>query len=101
MDKGGGTIDSLPLNAPRVKKIIWIVAVTLVLTGGTWLVRESKAISDKTIKIGGAFGQSGICAEFGEGELKGATLAIEEVNASGGVLGKPLELISEDTHCEN
>jgi len=53
------------------------------------------------IKIGGAFGQSGICAEFGEGEFRGATLAVEEVNASGGVNGKKLALVAEDTLCEN
>ena len=54
-----------------------------------------------TIKIGGAFGQTGICAEFGEGELKGAMLAVEEINRTGGVNGRALELIPEDTLCEN
>lgn len=53
------------------------------------------------IKIGGAFGQTGICAEFGEGEFRAATLAVEDINASGGILGREVVLIAEDTLCEN
>lgn len=69
-------------------------AVTQEVTGDNYKV-------ETPIKLGGAFGQTGICAEFGEGEFRGATLAVEEVNAKGGINGRKLELISEDTLCEN
>lgn len=49
------------------------------------------------LKIGGAFGLSGFAAEWGEADLNGATLAIEEVNAKGGIGGRRIELIAEDT----
>ncbi len=35
-------------------------------------------------------------ASFGEASLRGARLAVEEINARGGVLGRPLELVVED-----
>ncbi len=48
------------------------------------------------IKIGqyGAF--TGKDADFGLAARKGVTLAVEEANAAGGVLGRPIELVVED-----
>lgn len=49
------------------------------------------------IKIGAYFSLSGDKATFGRGSVKGITMAFEEVNKAGGVLGKPLKLITQDT----
>jgi len=49
-----------------------------------------------TIKVGEYASLTGKEASFGQQSHKGLTLAIEELNASGGVLGKKLELITED-----
>jgi branched-chain amino acid transport system substrate-binding protein len=49
-----------------------------------------------TIPIGGLFGLTGISQSFGEDEMRGAQLAIEEINAAGGVHGKQLALLIED-----
>src|SRR3989344_2619890 len=84
-----------------MKKTLWVITVILLVLAGFWITKRTGFTSDEVIKIGGAFGLSGICAEFGEGELNGATLAIEEINGRGGVDGRKLQLISEDTHCEN
>jgi branched-chain amino acid transport system substrate-binding protein len=48
------------------------------------------------IKIGqyGAF--TGKNADFGLAARKGVILAVEEANAAGGVLGRPIELLLED-----
>jgi branched-chain amino acid transport system substrate-binding protein len=51
---------------------------------------------DDNITIGGIFPLSGAVAVYGVEARKGIELAIEEVNAAGGVGGKPLVLISED-----
>ncbi|TAK02568.1 MAG: hypothetical protein EPO36_01575 [Chloroflexota bacterium] len=48
------------------------------------------------IKIGGLFHLTGVGAIWGPLQQQPATLAVEEINASGGVLGRPLTLISED-----
>ena len=52
---------------------------------------------EKEITIGAALCLSGECASWGENSLKGAQLAIEEINNSGGVLGHHLKLEVVDT----
>lgn len=52
--------------------------------------------SGDTIRIGQIGPQTGEVAVYGQQTLTGVELAIEEINAAGGVLGKQLELISED-----
>lgn len=49
-----------------------------------------------TIKIGEFASLTGKEAAFGQSSHKGTLLAIEEINAAGGVLGKKLELVTED-----
>ena len=49
-----------------------------------------------TIKVGEYASLTGKEAAYGETSHKGIQLAIEEINAAGGVLGKKLELITED-----
>ncbi|MFN5718896.1 MAG: ABC transporter substrate-binding protein, partial [Bradyrhizobium sp.] len=48
------------------------------------------------IKIGLVTALSGQSARAGEALTRGATIAIEEINAKGGVLGRPLELVRRD-----
>ncbi len=52
--------------------------------------------STDTIKVGEYASLTGKEASFGQSSHKGITMAIEELNAAGGVLGKKLELISAD-----
>lgn len=49
-----------------------------------------------TIKIGAIFPITGPLATFGTSCANGAKMAIEEINARGGVLGRKIELIIED-----
>jgi branched-chain amino acid transport system substrate-binding protein len=53
-----------------------------------------------TIKIGEYASLTGKDATFGISSHEGTLLAIEEINAAGGVLGKKLELLTEDTQCK-
>lgn len=53
-------------------------------------------ISNEPIKIGSISALTGAGSSIGESERKGAQLAIDEINENGGVLGRKLELISED-----
>ncbi|MRN51767.1 ABC transporter substrate-binding protein [Paenibacillus monticola] len=50
----------------------------------------------ETIKIGMDVELSGGQASFGDSALKGAKLAVKEINDAGGVLGKQIELIEAD-----
>jgi branched-chain amino acid transport system substrate-binding protein len=52
--------------------------------------------SDAVIKVGEFASLTGKEATFGTSSHEGTLLAFEEINAAGGVLGKKLELITED-----
>ena len=52
------------------------------------------------IKIGSAGPMTGQYAAFGEQLRRGATMAIEEINAAGGVNGQKLELLIGDDACD-
>lgn len=52
------------------------------------------------IRIGEFASLTGLNATFGISSHEGTLLAIEEINAAGGVLGKQLKLLTEDTQCK-
>lgn len=74
------------------KNISFVIAFFLLLTACTQQVDENR----EALKVGGIFALSGLGASQGQQELNAATLAVEDVNANGGVNGHPLELIAED-----
>ena len=53
------------------------------------------------IKLGMMAESTGPNAEAGVYQINGAKMAIEEINAAGGVLGRPLELKVEDNQSTN
>ena len=55
------------------------------------------AVAADTIKIGFPIPMSGFAAVYGEPILKGAEMAVAEINAKGGVLGRKLELLERDS----
>lgn len=79
---------------------ICIVMVLVALTGcapkaaaaGT----EQPAAEPEVIKIGAVFPMTGDVATFGESSKNAVSIAVEEVNAKGGILGKKVEVIYED-----
>jgi branched-chain amino acid transport system substrate-binding protein len=64
------------------------------------LPRLARAEGD-TIKIGMVLPVTGPAADSGKYALAGAKIALDRVNKAGGVLGKPLEIISEDDQTTN
>ena len=54
------------------------------------------ALAQNPIKVGEFASLTGKEAAFGQSSHKGTLLAIEEINATGGVLGRQFELITED-----
>jgi branched-chain amino acid transport system substrate-binding protein len=55
----------------------------------------------ETIKIGMVLPMTGPAADSGKYALTGARIALDRVNKSGGVLGKPIELVTEDDQTTN
>ncbi|GHT73210.1 ethanolamine utilization protein EutJ [Spirochaetia bacterium] len=81
-----------------MKKSAVFLVLGLAIVGLTaGLAGCKKAGADKdVITIGGIFPLSGPVAEYGVEAQKGILLAIEEINAAGGINGKQVVLISED-----
>ena len=54
------------------------------------------AMAQETIKVGLVAAMSGQSAKSGESIVRGLSLAIDEINAKGGLLGKKVELVVRD-----
>lgn len=74
------------------KLFLGVLTVSLLATA----CAPAAAPAGGTIKIGAALCLTGIQAPLDEPALRGAQLAVEEINKKGGVLGKQLELINLD-----
>ena len=57
---------------------------------------SATAVHAQTIKIGLVTALSGQSARAGEAITRGLSVAIDEINAKGGVLGRKLELVRRD-----
>lgn len=68
----------------------WVVVAALGAIGG------AGAQPAKPVRVGWIGPLSGPSADFGLPMLNGAKLAIDEINAAGGYLGRPLELMVKD-----
>ncbi len=64
-------------------------------------ISVTSAWSQEAIKIGGLLETSGFIASLGQPGLEGAMLAVEQINAKGGIAGKKLELININTESDN
>lgn len=69
----------------------------LALVGALLLSSPLAANAAGTIKIGFPIPLSGPVAVYGQPVLKGAQLAVSEINAKGGLLGKKVELVVRDS----
>jgi branched-chain amino acid transport system substrate-binding protein len=56
-----------------------------------------KSLADEPVKIGLVNPQSGAYALLGQNELIGCQLACDQINAKGGILGRKVELLAEDS----
>ena len=63
---------------------------------GALLAIAGSTFSQDTIKIGEFGSLTGDNASFGTSQNNGVQMALEEINAAGGVLGKKIDLIAED-----
>ncbi len=76
-----------------MKRRTFLVATTATV-GTAWLPKFARAAD--TIKIGSIYSLTGSYATIEDPALKGAKLAIKQVNDGGGVKGQKLELIQYD-----
>ena len=79
------------------KKITWGVAVVVVIILIIVLVNQSPKNTTEPLKIGALYTLTGPIAAYGEFQKQSAETAVQEINDSGGIDGKPVELLIEDT----
>lgn len=77
------------------------MAMTAVCVGSfTGCGSSSKGGNEDVYKIGGMGPLTGDAASYGISVKQGSQIAVDEINAAGGVNGKKLELIFEDDACD-
>jgi branched-chain amino acid transport system substrate-binding protein len=73
----------------------------LALSLAAALLSVATSASAQTLKIGAPQPMTGADAPFGDKFKKAYTMAVEEINAAGGVNGKKLEVVIEDHQAKN
>ena len=76
--------------------LLFVVLLLAALSAGAW----SAAAQAPPIRIGFASAMSGPAAITGEGVRWGATLAVEEINAKGGIMGRKIEAFFADNKAQ-
>lgn len=81
-----------------MNKKIWIGLIAVLLIAVVVFVTQKKeSLQQEKIKIGAILPLTGDAAQWGIPPHKGAQLAIEEINNQGGIRGKQLVLVVEDS----
>ncbi len=73
------------------------VGFVFILVLALGLIAVAAQAADDEVRLGVISPASGNYADLGAAERRGITMAVEEVNAAGGVLGKQVRMIVEDT----
>ena len=73
-----------------------VFALTLALTAAGFATSAARAADDEIV-IGFAIAQSGWMTQYDGPDSQGSLLAIDDINAKGGVLGKKLKAVFADT----
>ncbi len=74
----------------------FLATKSLLVFSGMLIACTSLFAQNQTLKIGVIGPFTGASADFGNPMLNGIKLAVDEINAVGGFLGRPLELIIKD-----
>jgi len=78
------------------KRLMIAVIVGMLLC----LFVSGPGLAADTIKLGVAGAHSGDLASYGIPSIRAAKLVVDEINAKGGVLGKQVEVLTEDDVCK-
>ncbi|MBO0759584.1 MAG: ABC transporter substrate-binding protein, partial [Bradyrhizobiaceae bacterium] len=74
-----------------------VAAVAITFAGLTASHAEAATLAGRSVKIGCQVSLTGKGAEWGEAAKVSMEIAVEEINANGGIGGLPIDLICYDT----
>src|SRR5699024_5298505 len=78
--------------------MVWMLLAGVIALAGCGTDSESEGSSDgDTMKIGAALPIAGDCCVYGEKFKAAYTSAVDEINENGGIDGKELEIVTEDS----
>jgi len=81
----------------RLWLLLIVLLVLTLLAGACGGAKSTQSPAKAPIRIGGVFDLTGDLASIGGPNANGAMLAVEELNAKGGILGRPVELVLRDS----
>ncbi len=85
-----------------MKNFIWFVVAVLVIGGLVWYGMAGKSGTGAhtgPYKVGVILSLTGDAAPYGEGARNIDQIAVDEINAAGGINGQQVELVIEDGKC--
>lgn len=80
----------------KLSSVVYLLLVGVILVGLGFGISGCNKSNADTIKIGQFASLTGSEATFGVSSDEGLRLAVDEINSQGGVLGKQIELVTED-----
>src|SRR3954463_834845 len=88
--------DSLKIPVSQRGNAMSELTRRLLLAAAAASALTAPASAQDTLKLGLVAAMSGQSAKSGEAIVRGLSIAIDEINAKGGVLGKKVELLVRD-----
>ena len=79
------------IRFPQFSRRLLLAGIAAAAAGVAW-----PAMAQDTIKLGLVAAMSGQSAKSGEAIVRGLSIALDEINAKGGLLGKKVELVVRD-----
>jgi branched-chain amino acid transport system substrate-binding protein len=81
-------------------KTRWVFNILLITVLLASMLTACKPAEPQTIKIGHLVALTGSNATWGQSEANGLKMAVDKINAEGGVLGKKIEVIAYDSRAD-
>ncbi|MBI3638388.1 ABC transporter substrate-binding protein [Candidatus Wolfebacteria bacterium] len=81
------------------KIIIGVVIVAIIIIGGYYFIKGNRQVNKEPIRIGIVLPMTGDVASLGESARAATEAAVDEINNAGGINGRKLLAIAEDSKC--
>jgi branched-chain amino acid transport system substrate-binding protein len=78
-----------------MRRMTWLVVLVALTLAAAWMAGPALSQS-KVVKIGDLGSKVGVFEGYGKYQTMGIQMAVDELNAKGGVIGHKIEIVSED-----
>jgi len=85
----------------KLNVLVLVIILAIVVVAYLGHISMAEPQEKGTIKIGATLPLTGVSSFYGQYPRRGMEIALKDINDQGGINGKPLEIIFEDTNSEN